>query len=938
MIFINESKNATEAKDYYTRHLGPSDYYMKDAAEMPGQWRGLGAQLLGLKGEVKQQDFFALCDNLNPQTGEQLTPNTKENRRVLYDVTFDCPKSVSAAYAIGGDKRVLDVFRNAMEDTQDEMERDMMTRVRKDKSFDNRVTANGVGASFIHLTTRPLEDGVPDFQLHGHGVWFNASYDPVEGQFKAGEFSNFYRDKGYYQDAFHSRLAKGLADIGYGIERDGNSFRLAGIDPAVMQRFSRRTEQIEAEAERLGITDAETKGELGRRTRRQKDKHPRSMTELENIWKSRMSDDEVASVFAARDRQAETTTLGAEPAMDYALAHHFSRRSTLPEKELLRTALKQSIGTASVEEVTAQLSRDNILRKRRDGITYATTKEVRDQENAIRDFVRDGRGKFVKLGGADPEIIDPALGKEHQEAGRVILNSRDRVTALKGGAGTGKTTLIKAVVAPIERTGKEVHLFATSTDAVSVLHDEGFANAQTVARLLVDRELQGKLKNQVIWLDEGGLPSVPEMKGMFDIARNQNARVIISGDTAQHHGVQVGDAMRILELDGTMKTAELKEIRRQKSDDYRAAVKAISEGDTPGKDGRTRFEAGMEMLGRMGGIIELPDGTRHHRIAMDYAAVTAERKADGKFKDALVVSPTHKEGEAVTAAIRDELKMHDRLGKDERWFTSLRSLNFTNAQKGDFREYQPGAVIQFVQNAKGFARGERLTVAEAGANGVRVRREDGRDMMLPLATPERFQVYEAREIALAPKDKLRTTMNGLVERDARRGALGRKRKYRVNNGALHEVAGFTKNGDIRLENGGVLPKNYGGIAHGYVVTSHASQGKTVDVSLVALGRDSFPAASREQAYVSFSRAREALRIYTDDKEAMMDAIGSSSARLSATELLRADPAKPKPQSFTQRMIRTGVIQRAYTAVRERIAAYAEAWRHHQGREGMGFEH
>lgn len=937
MIFINESKNATEAKDYYTRHLGPSDYYMKDAAELTGRWGGLGAELLGLKGEVKQEDFFALCDNLHPQTGEQLTPHTKENRRVLYDMTFDGPKFVSAAYAVGKDERVLDAFVGAMDDTQDEMERDMMTRVRKDGRFENRVTANAVRATFIHLTTRPLEDGIPDFQLHGHGTWFNATYDPVEEQFKAGEFSNFYRDKGYYQAAFHSRLARRLSDLGYGIERDGNSFRLIGIAPALMQRFSRRTEEIEATAERLGITDDEAKGRLGRKTRRKKDKHPRSMTELQDIWKSRMTAEEIASIVDARNKSGETVSLDAKGAMDYALAHHLSRRSTIPEKELMKTALMQSIGTASFEEVQAQLSRDNVIRKSKDGIAYVTTQEVRQQEDDIKDFVAEGRGKFPKLGGIDPLPIDAALGKEHQEAGRVILNSRDRVTALKGGAGTGKTTLIKAVVAPINRTGKEVFLFATSTDAVSVLHDEGFPNAQTVARLLADREMQDKIKNQVIWLDEGGLPSVPEMKGIFDIAREQNARVVISGDTAQHHGVECGDALRILELAGTMKTAELKEVRRQKNESYRAAVKAISEGDAVGRDGRTRFEAGMEMLDGMGAIIELPGETRHSRIAMDYAGVTAERRADGKFKTALVVSPTHKEGEQVTAAIRDELKMQDRLGKDERQFLSLRSLNLTDAQKGDFREYRPGAVVQFVQNAKGFARGERLTVEEGGRTGVRARRADGTMAMLPLNTPERFQLYEARQIALAPGDKLRTTMNGLVEQETRRGALGRRRKYRVNNGALQEVAGFTRNGGIRLANGAVLPKDYGGITHGYVVTSHASQGKTVDVSLVALGRESFAAASREQAYVSFSRGREALRIYTDDKAAMMDAIRASSARLSATELMQPEQTKRKP-SFTQRMIQAGVIQRAYTAVRERMAAYAQTLYRHPQREGLGLEH
>ena len=61
-------------------------------------------------------------------------------------------------------------------------------------------------------------------------VAFNASYDTEENKWKAAEFSNLVRDKGYYQAAFHSRLAENLRTLGYGIERDGNSFRLAGID------------------------------------------------------------------------------------------------------------------------------------------------------------------------------------------------------------------------------------------------------------------------------------------------------------------------------------------------------------------------------------------------------------------------------------------------------------------------------------------------------------------------------------------------------------------------------------------------------------------------------------------------------------------------------------------------------------------------------------
>ena len=193
-------------------------------------------------------------------------------------------------------------------------------------------------------------------------------------------------------------------------------------------------------------------------------------------------------------------------------------------------------------------------------------------------------------------------------------------------------------------------------------------------------------------------------------------------------------------------------------------------------------------------------------------------------------------------------------------------------------------------------------------------------------------MYEARQVALTQGDKLRITRNGYVKREARRGVFGDLTKDRLNNGAVYEVDSFTKKGDIRLANGFVVPKDYGGISHGYVVTSHASQGRTVDVSLIALGHESFAAANKEQFYVSVSRGREAVRLYTDDKDAMMDAVQHSGARLSATELMQPVAPKRKP-TFTQRLIRSGFVQRTYTAVRERMAAYQHST-HQPQREGL----
>jgi conjugative relaxase-like TrwC/TraI family protein len=937
MLFITPQSKAKQAKDYFTQHMDRADYYLKDAPEIAGEWHGLGAELLGLSGTVDKERYFQLCDNINPVTGESLTPHTKTNRRVLYDFTFDAPKSVSLAYEIGGDERVMDAFRSTVKDTMSEMEGAMMARVRRQKRFEDRPTSNMVWAEFIHRTTRPV-DGLPDPQLHCHAVAFNCTYDEQEDRFKAAEFSNLVRDKGYYQAAFHSRFAESLSALGYGIERDGNSFRLAGIDPMTADKFSRRTDVIEAEAERLGITDAKAKGELGRKTREGKDPDGMSLAQLREAWKARLSDGEQDAIAEAR-RGYTGDGPGPAASMDYALAHTFERASAVPEKELMKTALIHGVGSVSVSDVKQEMHRPNILRRDKSGITYATTKEVLQEEISMRDFVREGRGKHSKLGGVNPPELDASLGKEHCEAGRVILNSRDTVTALKGGAGTGKTTLLKGVTRAIESTGKKVSAFASSAEASrGVLRSEGFENAETVERLLIDPKMQESVHGQVLLIDEAGLLSVRDMKRLFDVAKQQDARIILSGDTSQHNAVLRGDALRLLEKDTGMKTATLREIRRQTNADYRTAVKAISEGDTPDADGGTRLEAGLKKLDDMGAITESSGEDRYRQIAADYAEVIGTRKADGKYKTALVVSPTHKEGEKVTGAIREELKAEGKLGLDERQFLSLRPLNLTEAQRGDKRAYIGGEVVQFVQNAKGFRRGERARVLSSDNAGVHIRRADGSADLLPLNEAKRFQLYGEDKIALVAGDKLRVTMNGLLEREARRGLLGRKGKDRINNGAVYEIEGFTKRGGIKLTNGFVIPKDYGGITHGYVVTSHASQGKTVDVALIALGQESFSAASKEQFYVSVSRGREAVRLYTDDKAEMMEAVKGSGARLSATELMQAAPKK-REVSFTQRLIRSGFIQRAYTAVRERMAAYAHSIHHHERQHGgLSLEH
>jgi ATP-dependent exoDNAse (exonuclease V) alpha subunit len=242
-------------------------------------------------------------------------------------------------------------------------------------------------------------------------------------------------------------------------------------------------------------------------------------------------------------------------------------------------------------------------------------------------------------------------------------------------------------------------------------------------------------------------------------------------------------------------------------------------------------------------------------LAADYVQVAKEGRT------ALVVSPTHAEGARITAEIRHALQESGAIGSDARHFAVLQPKGLTEAERGDQVNYQAGDVLVFHQNATGHTRGDRIAVDN--------------ERTLPFELANRFELFHSGELELAPGDWVRITRNGATA----------DKKHRLDNGTLYKVREFDAGGNIVLDNGWTVDKEFGHLAHGYVVTSHASQGRNVQVVLVGQGAESFPASSREQFYVSVSRGREEARIYTSDKEALSDAIRQSEERLSATELV-----------------------------------------------------
>jgi conjugative relaxase-like TrwC/TraI family protein len=865
MLRIICSEDAAHAKNYYTSNLkyeaDPNKLgkYYGQEQEVIGEWQGKAADLLGLNGKVDQESFEALCDNRRPDGKGRLTTRTCDHRRVGYDFNFNCPKSVSVVHALTGDERVLAAFRESVSETMRQIESDMKTRVRAHGADEDRKTGNMVWGEFIHFTARPVE-GRPDPHLHAHCYAFNATYDSVEEKWKAGQFGDIKRDAEYYEAAFHARLAKKVSELGYAVGRSGDWWEIKGPSRETLEKFSQRTEKIEEAAKQGDVQDAHAKEKLAALTREKK--VTTSMADLKREWVGRLTVEEKESLLGLLGHH-QNQIITARESMDYALAHCHERASVVTDKALMTEALWNGVGHVDVSQVERQVLREDILSQEMGGRRWCTTKEVLREEWENIGFVKKGYGQFRPLNPKPYTFQNDELGQDQKDAVRHVMTSSDRVMATRGPAGAGKTTMMQEAVAGIEAGGPKVFTFAPSAESSrGTLRKEGFQDAQTVAHLLKNESLHHQLRGQVLWIDEAGLLSARQMRGIFQLAENQDCRVILSGDTAQHTSVERGDALRLLETYAGLKAAQLTEIRRQKSEQYREAVRDLAKGDA---------RRGFEKLDQMGAIKELPEGERYKQLAKDYADAVSRRKT------ALVVSPTHAEGERVTAEIREELKKRGKLGTNERKLTRLINQQWTEAQRTIPQSYHSGLIVQFHQNAPGFTRGQRLTVSSVGHDdSVHAEDAQGQQYTLPLGQSSRFQVYESQTLPLVSGDNIRITQNGFTSDG----------KHRLNNGAVYQLKGFTKNGDLKLTNGWIVGKDFGNLAQGYCQTSHVAQSKTLDRVFVAQSAASLGASSAEQFYVSVSRARDSVTVYTDDKARLAETIQSSGARMTAHELLK----------------------------------------------------
>ena len=892
MITISKPLSAGQAQAYHRDEFGNAEQnYYTEEDRIRGTWHGRLAEAYRLQGEVQEEDFRRLSEGQHPLTGEQLVQHqvareylnergdkvTTMEHRAGWDATFSAPKSVSLTALVGGDERVRTAHRESVQVALDEMERYVQARIGRNHPAET--TGQWVAAKFEHDSARPV-NGYAAPQLHTHVVFFNLT-ETEDGKAHAIQPQELYKSQQYATAVYRSELAHRIQELGYEIE-PGKSGQpeITGYSQEYLDASSPRRQQIKEHLDEQGLRGAGAAQIAAHQTREEK------LSSLSHE-EMRAKHHELAATF---DNQAQRVVEAAQArgvqehhggeeretrareAVTYSRDRNIERKAVVDERQLMRDALRRSMGGSAFREV-----RENLEQRIRSGefIEVGRARPGGADRNLttreMLDFERDNVTRMkAGQGGHEPLVSEQNrqelagkfdhLSDSQRRAVEQILSSRDQVVGLEGVAGAGKTTSLSAIREAAERQGYQVKGLAPTSRAAHQLEEPGI-HSSTLQRHLAGSHRDHAERHLYI-VDESSLASTRQINEFVHKLQEQD-RVIFVGDTRQHQGVEAGRPFEQLQEAG-MHTAHLDEIIRQKDPALRQAVEHLAHGEV---------REAIENLERRGRVHEI--GDRQDRLEA-IAKAYAERP-----NATLVVSPDNRSRQEINDRIHRELQASGRVEEQEHRLTVLvPRQEMTGADRQWAAQYEPGDIIRYTRGSQATSvkSGEYVHVngVDRDRNLLTVERENGQQVTYDPHRLHGVSVYQEGERDFSTGDRVQFTAPYRDERIANRQL-----------GTVEQIDA-EGNLQIRLDSGRDAHFNiheHPHLDYGYAVTSHSSQGATADRVLVHVDTEQAhdQLVNSRLAYVSVSRGRYDAQIYTNDAEKLGEELSRDVTKQSALE-------------------------------------------------------
>jgi conjugative relaxase-like TrwC/TraI family protein len=597
-VVADIAKLSVGREDYYLRELAADhQQYLSGHGESPGRWYGAGAASLGLQGEASPAGFQAMFEGRDPTTGELLGRPHGRNAVPAFDVVLRPTKSVSILYGLGDaatGRAVLSAHHAGLAEAVAYL--DDYLGARRGHGGVQHVAGQGLLAvGFDHRTSR---EGDP--LLHTHLVVANRVQGP-DGRWTALDGRDLYRHRlatdAIYRAAYQRQLSRTLGVEWTAADQHGNR-ELQGLPEELVRLFSKRTDQIDLELERLQADGRERTPRLVKwavhATRKPKEHETpdtlygrwrteaaeRGMDPDTLVWqvtgRTRVRDQDLseATVAAMFDRLASPDGLTATA-------------STFARQDVISALGGQLVGASRAEledladqfcaERTVSVVAERALEERR-----WSTPELLAVEQRLLAAATGRAGEQTAV--VSHEAVRAALaahpcaGPDQQAMVRDVCQGGAGVALVVGRAGTGKTFALGAARHAWQLDGYRPLAAAPTGIATVSLEAEGFEEVATCDRLLadLDRGREQLDSRTVLVVDEAGMLGSRKLARLLDHAQHAEAKVVLVGDDRQLAAIDAGGGFRALRL--RLGASELTENRRQHQAWEREALELVRSG------------------------------------------------------------------------------------------------------------------------------------------------------------------------------------------------------------------------------------------------------------------------------------------------------------------------------------------------------------------------
>ncbi|MGA9977606.1 MAG: MobF family relaxase, partial [Candidatus Sulfotelmatobacter sp.] len=617
--------------------------------------------------------------------------------RAGWDATFSAPKSVSLTALVGGDERVREAHRESVRVALDQLEH--YTQARIGGNHPAETTGKFIAAKFEHDTARPV-DGYVAPQLHTHVVIFNMT-ERADGETRALQERGLFQSQQFATAIYQSELTYRVRQLGYEITtgRSGAP-EIKGYTQEYLDASSPRSQQIREYLERTRRSGKEAAEIAAHATRDRKEIHsPREVMAAHRKLAADFGHQAETVVRAARQRsQHQEKPINSfervRESVTFSRDKNFEREAVVDERALIRDGLRRGMGEITHAQVRANLdarvaSGEFQIVERSQGIPgrqFTTAKTVEAEHEILR-RMREGQNHVEPVLSRSQAI---AVADQHSHLNRAqrsvvedVLSVPDRIQAIQGFAGAGKTTTLTTIRNTAEGQGYQVEGLAPTSRAARQLNEAGI-EAGTLQGFLArgqNRERNPEQK-RLFFIDESSLASTNQMRE-FLARLGAHDRVLLIGDTRQHQGVEAGRPFEQLQEAG-MRTARLDEIVRQKDPALKSAVELLATG---------QVSAALDALQQQGRVKEIPNAEERVRtIAKSYVESP---------QNTLIVSPDNASRRELNLAVRQELKANGSLALQDHTFRVLvQRQDMTGAERSWASQYEINDVVRYTRGSK----------------------------------------------------------------------------------------------------------------------------------------------------------------------------------------------------------------------------------------------